>query len=329
MDKAILLHRYGGPEELQLVPASAGVPGRGEVRIRHHAIGVNFTDVYHRTGVHPVKYPLPMGLGMEGAGVVEAVGPGVEHLRAGDRVAYASHPPGSYSDVRVMPAQNVCVLPDGVDFETAAAVMLKGLTVQCLLRQCLPMRGLQPGDHVLFHAAAGGVGLVACQWARALGLKLIATAGSSEKCRLALEHGATHAIDYRADRFADRVLDLTEGRGVKVVYDSVGRDTFEGSLACLQRFGLLVSFGDASGPPPPLPMAALAAKSLFVTRQTVFNFVTSREATQAMADELFALVAGGQVKVRVAQRYALEAAADAHRALESRRTTGATILTTQ
>ncbi|MGE4241201.1 MAG: zinc-binding dehydrogenase, partial [Ramlibacter sp.] len=221
MDRAIEISRYGGPEEMKLVAASAGEPGPGEIRIRHHAIGVNFTDVYHRTGVHPVKYPMPMRLGMEGAGIVEAVGAGVAHLRTGDRAAYASHPPGSYSDVRVMPAQNVCRLPDGIGFEEAAAVMLKGLTVQCLMRQCLPMRGLHPGDHVLFHAAAGGVGLVACQWARALGLNLIATAGSAEKCALALAHGAAHAIDYREERFVERLMEITQGRGVKVVYDSV------------------------------------------------------------------------------------------------------------
>ncbi|HBK00227.1 MAG TPA: quinone oxidoreductase, partial [Delftia acidovorans] len=245
MGIAVQIRHNGGPEVLELVQVAVGEPGPGEVRIRHHAVGLNFIDVYQRSGLYSL--PMPLSLGMEGAGVVEAVGAGVEHLGVGDRVAYASNPPGSYSEVRVMPAMCVCRLPDAIAFETAAAMMLKGLTAQYLLKKCIPVEGLAPGDAVLFHAAAGGVGLIACQWARALGLQLIATAGSDEKCALALANGAAHAINYRSENFAERVQEITGGQGVKVVYDSVGKDTWEGSLACLRRFGLLVSFGNASG----------------------------------------------------------------------------------
>ncbi len=245
MTRAIQIRQHGGPEELQLVDVQVGQPGPGEVRIRHHAIGLNFIDVYHRTGLYPL--PMPATIGMEAAGVVEAVGAGVAHLAEGDRVAYASNPPGSYCEARVLPAMNVCKLPDAIDFETGAAMMLKGLTAQYLLKKTRPVEGLQPGDHVLFHAAAGGVGLIACQWARALGLQLIATAGSDDKCRLALANGAAHAINYRQEDFAARVKDITGGRGVKVVYDSVGKDTWDKSLDCLRPFGLMASFGNASG----------------------------------------------------------------------------------
>lgn len=325
LSRAVCIAQYGGIPNLTLQTVAVGEPGPGEVRVRHHAMGVNFIDVYQRTGLYPL--PLPLQLGMEGAGVVEAVGPGVLHLSEGDRVAYASNPPGSYCDARVMPAMNVCRLPDAIGFDTAAAMMLKGLTVQYLLRRCLPVDGLQPGDAVLFHAAAGGVGLIACQWAKALGLRLIATAGSDEKCALALAHGAAHAINYRQGDWVQRVRALTDGAGVKVVYDSVGRDTWEGSLDCLQPLGLLVSFGNASGPVPPFAPAVLAAKgSLFVTRQTLFSHITSRERTQAMADELFAVVASGQVKVQIGQRYRLTEVQQAHADLESRRTVGSSIL---
>ena len=323
--RAVQIDVPGGPEVLRLVEVEVGEPGPGEVRIRHHAIGLNFIDVYHRTGLYPM--PLPARLGMEGAGVVEAVGQGVTHLAVGDRVAYASQPPGSYADVRVMPAMNVCRLPDAISFEQGAAMMLKGLTAQYLLKHCRPVEGLQPGNYVLFHAAAGGVGLIACQWARALGLRLIGTAGTDDKCALAIANGAEHCINYRTQNFVERVKAITGGKGVKVVYDSVGKDTWDGSLDCLAPFGLMVSFGNASGPVPPFAPGILGSKgSLYVTRQTLFSHITSRERTQAMADDLFGVVTSGQVQIRVAQRFALAQVQEAHRALEARQTTGSTVL---
>ena len=326
MSLAVQIRQPGGPEELQIVDVPVGEPGPGQIRIRHHAIGLNFIDVYHRTGLYPLA--MPAGIGMEGAGVVEAVGEGVTHLRPGDRAAYASQPPGSYCEVRVMPAQCVCKLPDDISFETGAAMMLKGLTAQYLLKKTLPVEGLQSGDPVLFHAAAGGVGLIACQWARALGLQLIATAGTDAKCQLALANGAAHAINYNTEDFAARVKEITAGKGVKVVYDSVGKDTWDKSLECLRPFGLMASFGNASGPVPPFAPGSLGAKgSLYVTRQTLFTHIATRESTQAMADELFAVVASGQVKIHIDQRYPLAEVQQAHRDLEARKTTGSTILT--
>jgi NADPH2:quinone reductase len=325
MSKAIQIQQHGGPEVMRLVDLEVGAPGPGEVRIRHHACGLNYIDVYQRTGLYP--NPLPLTLGMEGAGVIEAVGEGVTHLKAGDRAAYASTPPGAYSEARVMPAKTVCKLPDGIAFDTAAGMMLKGLTAQYLLKKTRPVEGLQPGDFVLFHAAAGGVGLIACQWAKALGLQLIATAGSAAKCALALEHGAAHAIDYNKEDFVARVKAITAGKGVKVVYDSVGKDTFEKSLDCLRPFGLMVSFGNASGPVAPFAPGILGPKgSLYVTRQTLFTHIATREATQAMADDLFTVVGSGAVKIRIDQRYPLADVAQAHRDLEARKTTGSTVL---
>ena len=325
MPLAIQINQIGGPEMMQVVDLPVGEPGPGEIRIRHHAIGLNFIDVYQRTGLYPNKMPLT--LGMEGAGVVEAVGEGVTHLKVGDRAAYASNPPGSYCQVRVMPAKCVCKLPEAISFETGAAMMLKGLTAQYLLKRTLPQGGLHSGDWVLFHAAAGGVGLIACQWAKALGLNLIATAGSAAKCQLALEHGAAHAINYRSEDFVARVKEITGGQGVKVVYDSVGKDTFEGSLNVLQPFGLMASFGNASGPVPPFAPAILGAKgSLYLTRGTLFTHIATREATQAMADDLFAVVQSGAVKIRIDQRYPLKDVANAHRELEARNTTGCSVL---
>jgi NADPH2:quinone reductase len=325
MPKAIQIAAVGGPEQLQQVEVQVGDPGPGEIRIRHQACGLNYIDVYHRTGLYPL--PLPHALGMEGAGVVEAVGAGVTHLRAGDRAAYASLPPGAYCDVRVMPAKTVVKLPEDIAFDTAAGMMLKGLTAQYLLKKTLPQGGLHPGDFVLFHAAAGGVGLIACQWARALGLQLIGTAGSDEKCKLAVEHGAAHAINYNAEDFAARVKDLTGGRGVKVVYDSVGRDTFEKSLDCLAPFGLLASFGNASGPVAPFAPGILGPKgSLYVTRATLFTHIATRESTQAMADDLFEVVGSGRVRIRIDRRYPLAEVAQAHRDLEARKTTGSSVL---
>ena len=325
MTLAVQIRQHGGPEELQIVDVQVGEPGPGEVRIRHRAVGLNFIDVYHRTGLYPLN--MPASIGMEGAGVIEAVGEGVTHLTVGDRAAYAANPPGSYCDVRVMPAMNVCQLPDSIDFETGAAMMLKGLTAQYLLKKCLPVEGLQAGDFVLFHAAAGGVGLIACQWAKALGLRLIGTAGSDDKCALAREHGAEFTINYRTEDFAARVKEITGGQGVKVVYDSVGKDTFDKSLDCLMPLGLMVSFGNASGPVAPFAPGILGPKgSIYVTRQTLFSHITSRERTHAMADDLFAVVASGQVKIRIDQRFPLTEVRAAHESLEARKTTGCTVL---
>jgi NADPH2:quinone reductase len=326
MSRAVTIEQHGGPEQLRVVDVQVGEPGPGQIRIRHHAVGLNFIDVYHRTGLY--QLPMPARIGMEAAGVVEAVGEGVTHLKTGDRAAYASQPPGSYCEARVMPAQNVCKLPDAIDFETGAAMMLKGLTAQYLLKRTLPQGGLQAGDFVLFHAAAGGVGLIACQWARALGLQLIGTAGSDAKCALAREHGAAHVINYSREDFREQVKEITGGRGVKVVYDSVGKDTWDKSLDCLAPFGLMASFGNASGPVAPFAPGILGPKgSIYVTRQTLFTHIASRETTQAMADDLFAAVTSGQVKIRIDQRYPLADVQQAHRDLEARKTTGSTVLT--
>ncbi len=326
MTKAVRIEQHGGPEQLKLVDVSVGEPGPGQIRIRHHAIGLNFIDVYQRSGVYTL--PMPLQLGMEAAGVVDAVGEGVTHLQVGDRAAYASQPPGSYCELRVMPAMNVCKLPDAISFETGAAMMLKGLTAQYLLKRTLPQGGLNAGDFVLFHAAAGGVGLIACQWAKVMGLQLIGTAGSDAKCALAAAHGAAHTINYATEDFAARVKEITAGKGVKVVYDSVGKDTWDKSLDCLSPFGLMASFGNASGVVPPFAPGLLGAKgSIYVTRQTLFSHITSRANTQAMADDLFAVVSSGQVKIRIDQRFALADVQQAHTALEARKTTGCTILT--
>ena len=326
MSRAIQIDQVGGPEQMKLVEVPVGQPGPGQIRIRHHACGLNYIDVYQRTGLYP--FAMPLTLGMEAAGVVEAVGEGVTHLKVGDRAAYASNPPGAYCEERVMPAQAVCKLPEGISFETGAAMMLKGLTAQYLLKKTLPVEGLQAGDHILFHAAAGGVGLIACQWAKALGLQLIGTAGSDAKCQLALQNGAAFAINYNTEDFEARVKEITGGKGVKVVYDSVGKDTFDKSLNCLRPFGLMASFGNASGPVAPVAPGALGPKgSLYLTRQTLFTHIATRESTQAMADDLFEVVLSGKVKIHIDQRYPLEQVAQAHRDLEARKTTGCTILT--
>lgn len=323
MPMRIELAEPGGPEKMQWVEAQIGAPGPGEVRLTHKAVGLNFIDVYHRTGLYPL--PAPFSIGMEAAGIVEAVGDGVTHLSVGDRVAYAAAPPGSYAEARVMPAQNVCRLPETISFETGAAMMLQGLTVQYLFRRTWP---LSAGDKVLFHAAAGGVGLIACQWARAMGVELIGTAGTDEKCQMAAEHGATHVINYRTQDWVAQVRELTGGGGVKMVMDGVGADTWDGSLDCLAPFGLMCSFGAASGPVPPVNIATLGQKgSLFVTRPTLFTHITSRAVTQAMADDLFEMVGSGKVKIEIGRSWPLAEAAEAHRALEARATTGSTILT--
>ena len=324
--RAIRIDQNGGPEQLKLVQVSVGEPGPGEIRIRHHAVGLNFIDVYQRSGLYAM--PMPLQLGMEAAGVVEAVGAGVTHLKVGERAAYASQPPGSYCDLRVMPAKCVCKLPDAISFETGAAMMLKGLTAQYLLKRTQPQGGLHAGDFVLFHAAAGGVGLIVCQWARALGLQLIGTAGSAAKCALAKEHGAAFVINYASEDFLMRVKEITGGKGVKVVFDAVGKDTWEKSLDCLSPFGLMVSFGNASGPVPPFAPGLLGVKgSLYLTRQTLFSHIVTREITQAMADDLFEAVTSGKVNISIGQRFKLEEVQQAHRDLEARQTTGCTILT--
>jgi NADPH:quinone reductase len=325
MVKAIQIDATGGPERLKVVDLPVGDPGPGEVRIRHKAVGLNFIDVYHRTGLYALQ--MPARLGMEGAGIVESVGPAVTHLRVGDRVAYACQPPGAYCEARVMPATFVCRLPDEIGFDTAAAMMLKGLTAQFLLKKTLPVGGLRPGDRILLHAAAGGIGLIVCQWARALGYEVIGTAGSDAKCELAMRNGASHMINYAARDFASEVRKITEGHGVKVVYDSVGKDTWDKSLDCLAPFGLMATFGNASGPVPPFAPAILAAKgSLYVTRQSLFTHLSSRESVQAMADDLFAVVKSGAVRIHIDQRYPLQSVETAHRDLEGRKTTGCSIL---
>ena len=320
--KAIRMTRTGGPEVLDYVDVEVGEPGPGEVRVRQHAIGLNFIDVYFRTGLYPM--PLPSGLGQEGAGVVEAVGAGVSHVQAGDRVAYAGRPNGAYSELRTMPADILVKLPDAIDFETAAAMMLQGLTVQYLFKGTYPIK---PGQTILFHAAAGGVGLIACQWARALGVNLIGTVGSKEKGELATAAGAAHVINYNEEDIVARVLEITNGEKVPVVYDSVGKDTFIRSLDCLQPRGLMVSFGNSSGAVPPFSMNELASRgSLYLTRPSLGAYVATRPELEERAADLFAMVESGQVKIDIRQRFQLTDAAAAHIALEARRTTGSTIL---
>jgi NADPH2:quinone reductase len=322
MAKAIRFARTGGPEVLEYVEVEVGDPGPGEARVRNHAIGVNFIDVYFRTGLYPLQ--LPSGLGQEGAGVVEAVGPGVTHVKPGDRVAYAARPNGSYSELRVMPAEILVHLPDAISFETGAAAMLQGLTVQYLLKQTY---AVQPGETILFHAAAGGVGLIACQWARALGVNLIGTVGSNEKAALAKAHGAVHVINYNTEDVVQRVLEITKGAKVPVVYDSVGKDTFARSLDCLRPRGLMVSFGNSSGPVPPFALSELASRgSLYITRPTLQSYAATREQLEAMAADLFGVIESGQVKIEINQRFPLRDAGKAHIELEARRTTGKTIL---
>lgn len=322
---AIRFSAHGGPEVLRWETVELPDPGPGELRIRHQAIGVNFIDTYHRTGLYPVA--LPSGLGQEGAGVVEAVGPGVTEFRPGDRVAYcggALSPVGAYSEVRNFPAERAVRLPDDISFETAAAVMLKGLTAQFLVRRT---HRVQPGDTVLIHAAAGGVGLLLVQWAKQLGATVIATAGNDGKAELVRAHGADHVIVYTRENFTERTRALTNGRGVDVVYDSVGRATFLGSLDSLRPLGLMVSFGNASGKVEPFDIGLLAQKgSLFLTRPTLFTYIARREDLLAMAEELFAAIRQGWLDVKIGQRFPLSQAAEAHRALESRRTIGATLL---
>lgn len=322
MAKAIRFQTPGGAAVLRLEEVPAGEPGPGQARVRHTAIGVNFIDTYHRTGLYPL--PLPSGLGVEGAGVVEAVGSGVTHVEAGDRVAYAGGPPGSYSEARVMPAERLVRLPEAIPDRQAAGAMLKGLTAWYLTHRTYPVKA---GDTVLVHAAAGGVGLIACQWLKALGATVIGTVGSDEKAALARAHGCDHAVVYTREDFVARVRELTKGAGVPVVYDSVGKATFQGSLDCLRPRGLMVSFGNASGPVPPVDLLQLSAKgSLFVTRPTLAAYTATREELDGAAAALFEVIRSGRVRIEVTATYPLGDAARAHRDLEGRKTTGSILL---
>lgn len=323
MNKTVVINEFGGSENLTIQDMPVGEPAAGQVRIAHKACGLNFIDVYQRTGLYPLT--LPHALGMEAAGVIEAVGEGVTHLKVGDRAAYASMPPGSYCERRVMPAAQVCPLPDGISFEEGAAMMLKGMTVQYLFHRTTP---LKRGDTVLFHAAAGGVGLIACQWARSEGITLIGTAGTDEKCQMALDHGATHCINYNTEDFKTRTRELTDGKGVDVVMDSIGQATFEGSLDCLKPLGMMITFGNASGPVAPFSPAILGQRgSIKITRPTLFTHIADHAACQEIAQHLFSKVTSGDVKIRIDQRFSIDDIAAAHDALEARKTTGSTIIT--
>ncbi len=323
MTKAIRIHEHGGPEVLRWEDVEVGAPGPGQVRVKHSAVGLNYIDTYQRSGLYPLQ--LPITLGMEGAGVVEELGEGVNSLAVGDRVAYAAPPPGSYSEARLSPADRLIKLPDGIGDRQAAAMMLQGMTVQYLIRQT---HRVQAGETVLFHAAAGGVGLIACQWLKHLGATIIGTVGSAEKAELAKAHGCTHTINYREEDFAERVKEITGGEGVPVVYDSIGKDTIDGSLQCLSPLGLMVNFGNASGPRPPFELGRLGAGgSLFITRPTLMTYAAKRADLEAMSQELFEVVLSGAVKIEINQTYPLAEAEQAHRDLEARKTTGSTVYT--
>jgi NADPH:quinone reductase len=323
MPHAIRIHQTGAADVLQWEEVEVGEPGRGQVKLRQEAAGLNFIDVYHRTGLYP--QPLPFTPGVEGAGVVEAVGAGVDNVQAGDRVAYAG-PIGGYAEERLIDAGRLVKLPESISCEQAAGMMLQGMTARMLLRS---VHRVQPGETILIHAAAGGVGLIVCQWAKALGATVIGTVGSDEKAELARAHGCDHPIVYTREDFVAEVERITNGDKLPVVYDSVGRDTFTKSLDCLRRRGMMVSFGNASGPVDPFPPALLAQKgSLFLTRPTLFDYIATRAELERAASELFDVVTNGKGEVEIAQRFPLSQAAEAHRALEGRKTTGSTILTT-
>jgi len=321
MPKAIRIHKLGGPDALVWEDVEVGEPGPGQVRLRHQAIGLNYIDVYHRTGLY--KLPLPSVIGAEGAGVVEAVGISVADLKVGDRVAY-SPVVGSYSEVRLAPADRLVKVPDGISLETAAGMMLKGMTVQYLIKRTFKV---QSGMTVLIHAAAGGVGLIACQWLKAMGVTVIGTVGTDAKAEIAKAHGCAHPIVYTRENFVDRVKEITGGKGVPVVYDAVGKDVFPASLDCLSVFGMYVNFGNASGPVPPIEPLLLSQKgSLFMTRPTLNHYAAKREDLVASANDLFEIVKAGKVKIEIEKRYALKDAAQAHRDLEARKITGSAIL---
>ncbi len=325
MSKAIRIHEQGPPEVMKWEDVEIGPPGAGDIQVRHKSIGLNYIDTYHRSGLY--KIPLPGGIGSEGAGLVEAVGSGVTEFAVGDRVSYASgtplQPVGSYAEVRNVPAARVVKTPDGIDFDTAAAMMLKGMTVQYLLTRTYKVKS---GDTVVFHAAAGGVGLIACQWLKALGVTMIGTASSDEKCAQAKAHGAAHCINYKKDNFVERVKEITGGKGVPVVYDGVGKDTFDPSLECLSPFGMMVTFGNSSGSVPPVDLSKQLKGTLFVTRPSLAPYSASRADLTMMANDLFDIVQSGKVKIEINQRYPLKDAVQAHRDLEGRKTTGSTVL---
>ena len=322
MAYAIRVHRAGGPEVLQWEEVEIGEPGPGQVRLRQEAVGLNYIDVYHRTGLYP--QPLPFTPGVEGAGVVESVGEGVKTVKPGDRVAYAG-PIGGYAEQRLIDAERVVKLPDSISFEAAAAMMLQGMTAHMLLRRVYEVKA---GDTILVHAAAGGVGLILCQWAKALGATVIGTVSTDEKAELARAHGCEHPVIYTRQDFVAEVERITGGAKLPVVYDSVGKDTFLRSLDCVRPRGLMVSYGNASGPPEPMAPGLLAQKgSLFLTRPTLFNYIAAREELEDAAAELFEVVSSGKVRIEIGQRYPLEDSAEAHRALEARRTSGSTVLT--
>lgn len=323
MIHAIRVHECGGPDVLRYETVEIGAPGAGQAHIRHEAIGLNFIDVYFRTGLYAAPNGLPFTPGSEGAGIVLAIGEGVTNVGVGDRVAYAG-PLGAYADERLVPADRLVVVPDNIALDKAASMMLKGMTAEYLLRRTFPVK---KGDTILFHAAAGGVGLIAGQWAKHLGATIIGTAGSAEKAELALAHGFDHVINYRTENFAERVKELTGGKGVDVVYDSVGKDTFPDSLDCLRPLGMFVTFGQSSGPIEPVNLAILNQKgSLYVTRPTLFHYIATREALETSANALFSLVSDGTISININQRYALKDAALAHTDLEARKTTGTTVL---
>ncbi|MCA8240491.1 quinone oxidoreductase family protein [Burkholderia sp. AU32262] len=322
MPKAIRYDQPGGPDVMKWVDVEVGAPKAGEVRIRQHAVGLNYIDVYFRTGLYP--QPLPGGLGMEAAGEVTAVGDGVTAFKTGDRVAYVGQPPGAYAQERVMPAERLVKLPDGISYDDAASVMLQGLTAHYLLRRTYPVKA---GDTILIHAAAGGVGLLVCQWAKALGATVIGTVGSDEKAELAKAHGCDHPIVYTRENFTQRVKDITNGAGVPIVYDSIGKDTYVGSLDSLAPLGYFVSFGNASGPLPPIDSKEFSSRgSLFFTRPTLFSYIAKRADLEAAAAELFDVILSGKVKTSINQRYPLAEVGRAHADLEARKTTGSTIL---
>ncbi len=324
MTKAIVIHETGGPDVLKWQDVDVPEPGPGEARVRHGAVGLNYIDIYHRTGLYPLP-GLPITIGLEAAGTVEAVGDGVTEVTPGMRVAYAGVPPGAYSEARVMPAHRLVELPESIDFETGAAMMLQGMTAGYLLNRTFAVK---PGDTILLHAAAGGVGLIACQWAKHLGATVIGTVGSDEKAEVAKAHGCDHTINYRTENFTERTRALTDGVGVNVVYDSIGKDTFMGSIDCLKPMGMMVTYGNATGKVEPMDPAMLGAKgSLFLTRPSVINYTANRDDLLAIAASLFDVVGAGHVKIEINQRYALKDAAQAHTDLADRKTTGSTIFT--
>jgi len=323
MVKAIRIHETGGPEVMKWEDVTLGAPGAGEARVRHTAVGLNYIDVYFRTGLYPA--PLPNGIGMEGAGVIEELGPDTNGFAVGDRVAYAGRPIGAYAEERIMPVEGLIALPDSIDDQTAAAMMLQGMTTEYLLQRTFEVK---KGDTILFHAAAGGVGLFACQWAKHIGATMIGTVGTDEKAELAKAHGCTHTINYRTEDFQKRVMEITDGKGVPVVYDAIGKDTIMGSLDCLQPRGLMVSFGNASGPVTDFDLGVLSAKgSLYVTRPTLMTYNATRPELEKSAGDLIQLVGSGTIKVNIGQTYPLSDARKAHEDLEARNTTGSTVFT--